>query len=70
MPNNKLNLKPIISPSKKKAKTHSKTLIVEAKDDDERTCLKNIRRGVGKKKKKKPEDRLVLKKNLDSILTR
>jgi len=49
MPNNKLNLKPIVSPPKKKAKTHSRTSIAEAKDDEERTCSKKIRRGVGKK---------------------
>lgn len=48
MPNNKLNLKPIISPPKKKAKTQSRTLIVEAKDDEERTCSKKIGGGVGK----------------------
>jgi hypothetical protein len=63
MPNNKLNLKPIISPPKKKAKIHSRTLIVEAKDGERRPCSKKIGGGVGKKKK--PHDRLVFKKNLD-----
>jgi hypothetical protein len=39
---NKLNLKPITSPWKKKARTHSRTLIAKAKDDEEKTCLEEI----------------------------
>jgi hypothetical protein len=49
MPNSKLNLKPIVSPPKKEAKTHSRTSIAEVKDDEERTCSKKIGKGVGKK---------------------
>jgi hypothetical protein len=58
------NLKPIISPPKKKAKTHLGTSIVEAKDDEERTYSKKIGGGVGGGKKKQPQNKLVLKKNL------
>jgi hypothetical protein len=51
MPNNKLNFEHVTSPPKKKAIIHSKILIVEVEDDEERTHLEEIRRGAGEEEK-------------------
>jgi hypothetical protein len=48
-PRNKLNLEPITSPSKKKAKTYARVQVVNLKDDEEKTHSNEVGCGDDKK---------------------
>jgi hypothetical protein len=60
---NKLNLEPITSPRKKKARTRSRTLIAKQRMMRRRHVWRRLE--VEMKKYKLPHDMLTLKKNLD-----
>jgi hypothetical protein len=45
--NNRLNPKLITSPPKKRTRSHSRVLVTQSEDDEERTCLEEIGDGAG-----------------------